>query len=295
MRKLFTLVCCLFVAVLAKGQCYYGNLDFDGAYTCYKKLIVIDTVNYHHNLWQVGPPHKVNLDSPYSAPNVIITDTLNNYPASDTSVFILKIPAWLPSPYFWMMYGPLYRFSFEYRLDIDSNAKAYVELSKDSGSHWFNIVDSLSAPYYWDLGIVPRFDTSTNYWLKFDLTTGFVAAITDTLLMRFTLISDSAFSGKDGWMIDDIRMQYWWESVPLLQNHNLITLYPNPSHGNLYFHTDKPHKDATIAISDMQGRQVYNSPAPANGFLNLQLPNGIYTLKYSDGEEYCVKQVIIKN
>jgi hypothetical protein len=188
--------------------------------------------------------------------------------------------------------GGLDSFSFKYRLDIDSGAKALVELSSDDGLHWTNIIDTLPGGAFWH-GPKPRFDTSTNSWLTFNLSVLHLIPIHDTVLMRFTFISDSVASGKDGWMIDDINLGYWYESVPLLQNPNLITLYPNPSHGNLYFHTDKPHKDATIAIYNLQGRQVYNSAAPANGYLNLQLPDGVYTLKYSNEEEYCVKQIVI--
>lgn len=290
MRKLFTIIC-LFVGGMVRGQCDFRWIDFDYD-TCYRQTLFIDTVNYHHNLWQVGKPHKVNFDSAYiySQPNVIVTDTLNPYSANDTSVFFLKIPLLSDG---W----PLSQVDFMYRTDIDSGEMIKVELSSDTLLQWKDaITDTL--PYGLSRNLYDTvFRRFTPDWEWFPLHRSWPPHpySNDTVIMKFTFISDSVGPGKDGWMIDYIHLSYYWESVPLFQNPTLITLFPNPSHGNIYLHTDKPNKDATITIHNLQGQQVYSGIAPFNGYLNMQLPNGVYTLRYSDDEEYCVKQVVIQN
>jgi hypothetical protein len=282
------------VSVAANAQInMFNSFNFDPGSDFYGEVITIDTINYKHNVWQIGRPGKPVFSSAFSAPYALVTDTLNPFPQSDTSVFILKLP-WVNPGINW----PIHAIGFKYRLDIDTGIKVTIELTSDTLHNWVNVKND-TLPYGFHLAAVPNLDSSTIGWQNFTLHQPEIYLghdkLYDTLLVRFTIISDSSTAGKDGWIIDDIVVSYEYESVPLLQNPNLITLYPNPSHGNLYFHRDKPHKDATITIYDMQGRQVYNSPAPANGYLNLQLPDGVYTLKYSDEEEYCVKQVVIKN
>ena len=49
--------------------------------------IFIDTINNPNNIWQIGLSQKTFLSS---SDVVMITDTLNSYPANDTSSFILK-------------------------------------------------------------------------------------------------------------------------------------------------------------------------------------------------------------
>jgi hypothetical protein len=296
MKKLITVVC-LLASAMVRGQCFsWGGLHFtvDFEDTCYHQFISIDTNVYRNNRWQVGKPDKVSFDSAFTLFNAMVTDTLDPYPANDTSVFTFKLPVRLPELCY-SYHPPLNMISFFYKLDIDSNTFARIEVSTDSGLSWKNLNDSLPAGFLWN-GPPVNLSTSTTEWKVFSVYTNptFPVPWHDTVFFRFTFISDSLFANKDGWIIDNFNFWYLCEGgVATVANPNLITLYPNPSHGNLYFHTDKPHKEATITIYDMQGRQVYNSPSPANGYLNLQLPDGVYTLKYSDEEEYCVKQVVI--
>ena len=288
MKRSLTLLFCI-VSLGARGQANLINFDPWG-WPDYHNFIAIDTT-YHHNIWQVGAPHKTVFNSAYSGPNAIVTDTLNPYSTNDTSVFTLKVPGYYPCfPY------SMDEFVFYYQLDIDSGVTAKIEVSDDSGNHWTDLIDSLPQYYHWNGIDTPNLKISTSGWKQFGIARQPYAPAPDTILFRFTFITDSFVSGKDGWIIDDIYMVYAYSHVPQVQNNNLITLYPNPSKGNIYIHSNQQNSEsASVSVLNMKGQEVYRSDnLAANGYLNLPLPNGVYTLKYFTHDEYCVKRIVIE-
>lgn len=83
------------------------------------------------NLWQKGIPGKTILDSAYSVPNSIITDTVNYYPTNNLSSFVLK----LEPGSFGLGYNT--DISFWHKFDTDSiNDYGVVEVSYDTGNVW---------------------------------------------------------------------------------------------------------------------------------------------------------------
>ena len=125
MKNLFTL---LFWVITTCSQAQWAtmghdSITFDRGDVYYSSLIYIDTVNYHHNIWQIGTPTKTIFNSVYSMPRAIVTDTLNPYLANDTSVFIVKIPGRrFPTPF------PVNDVGFYYKLHIDSGATIKIEI-----------------------------------------------------------------------------------------------------------------------------------------------------------------------
>lgn len=295
MKKIFTFICCI-ISVFANAQ-PVTYISFDNADTIYQQVIEVDTVNYHHNLWQIGSPHKTIFNSAASVPNVIITDTLNPYSANDTSVFILKIPLRSPLYVGTTTWGPLYMFNFAYRLNIDSNAIALLEMSEDSGAHWVNVRDTLPYNYNGSAPDTNLFRTSTTGWTYFHLDRSFHFIDSGTVWFRFTFMTNSAATGREGWMIDNISAVYYFEGVNTIQNNNLVSVYPNPSKGNLYIYCNKEiHVPIAITIYNLNGQQVYTAAdLSPNKYLNLNLPGGLYTLRYSAGNEYCIKKLVIED
>ena len=55
----------------------------------------------------------------------------------------------------------------------------------------------------------------------------------DTILYRFTFISDSTQTNKDGLMFDDFHFEDWVESISEFESENLITLTPIPASDKL--------------------------------------------------------------
>jgi hypothetical protein len=56
-------------------------------------VLNIDVASNPNNIWQIGPPQKAVLNNSNSSPNVIITDTINSYPITDTSSFTIESTA----------------------------------------------------------------------------------------------------------------------------------------------------------------------------------------------------------
>ena len=296
MKKFFTFIFCIgTIGLHAQTWSASEQITFDPRDTFYHSLVIIDTIHYHHNIWQIGKPNKTVFTSAISLPNAIVTDTTHPYPVNDTSVFVLKAPSKAYCPIY-SGNSPLVLFQFSYQLNIDTNAVARLEISVDSGARWVNVKDSLPLHYSWYSTPVDL-TVSTNGWNVFAILKCFYCPDSiDTVLFRFTFISDSVSTNKDGWIIDNIDIGYYCEGgIPQIQNNNLINIYPNPSKGNLYIHSNQQNSaPGSVIVYNMQGQEVYKADKlPANGYLNLQLPDGIYTLKYLTDEEYCVKRIVI--
>ena len=297
MRSLFILF--FSVASFSVDAQVWYSVSFDDL--TYKNFIFIDTTTYHHNIWQVGKPNKIIFTSAYSAPNSIVTDTLNPYSANDTSVFILKVPAYSLWPGSLTAWGPFLYLSFYYQLNIDTGTKIKVEVTVDTLGSWVDLTQyPLTHNLQWATGLPrPNLDSSTSGWSIFELEYPHILSpfsIHDTILFRFTFISDSNLAHKDGWIMDDIQLAYYFEAgISQIENDNLISIYPNPSKGNIYIHSNKPNiKSAEVSVYNTQGREVYKTRSvPVNSYFDLSLPNGNYTLKYSAGDEFCMKKIVI--
>jgi len=263
MKKLFFYLVFVLATQSAFGQWVDGNnlITFDPVDSYYygypatvdtywNNAIIIDTIHYHHNLWQVGRPQKSLFDSAYSLPNAIVTDTLYPYPPNDTSVFILTFPGHLVD-HWWFQF-----LTFEYKLDIDSFTLAKFEYSQDSGLSWVNLSDS--TPY----GFSPIFAPISNSpgWHSIGLDTWMESDgpyyRNDSLKFRFTLISGGDTSSKSGWMIDNIFVDYGFEKMLNIQNKNTFKIYPNPANDILMISGKENIHD--VSITNLLGQVIYD-------------------------------------
>lgn len=300
--RIFLTLLLSFLSVSAQAQ-YYWSENFEAPNDLYRNHFIIDTVNYHHNAWQVGRPHKAVFDSAsaFSAPNVIVTDTLNPCSPNDTSVFTIE---------HYLTYATINSLNFKYKLDIDSGSIAKVEVSGDRGANWINpITEDTTYMFYWGF-TKPRLDTSVNTWKDFQLNISTWAnaytgsgytfphyRTSDTILFRFTYISDSDTTHHDGWMMDN----FYAENPALVgignqnSSNDIVSIYPLPCKGNLCYQVyELPSANTGIAIYDMKGQEVYNkSNIPLSGMLNLQLPDGVYMLKASSENGKTYKKLVI--
>ena len=273
MKKILLILLSSLSCFSANAQWSWGNLiTFDPGDVLYPVAISIDTTHYHHNIWQIGTPHKTFFDSAYSYPNAIVTDTLNPYPINDTSAFVLKIPG--------RSFNTFASISFYYQLDIDTGAKAIIEISLDSGTHWINLIDSVPPNYFWNG--TPNLDSSTNGWTQalFRSESPFIAP--ETLLFRFTFISSSTFANKDGWIIDNINVCLCWEGVPQIANNNDIALFPNPAYDELTIQSTE--KINNVEITNLIGQTIYtNKFNTEKAEVDVAaMPAGIYFVKVNN-------------
>ncbi len=281
----------------ASGQSYqlYYKINFDTSngfyqhypyfhdsiFLNYRDLLNIDTINYHHNQWQVGRPHKTIFNSSFSLPNAIVTDTTNSCIPNDTSVFVMKVSkhAWLD----------LCAFSFKFRLDIDSGDIAKVEVSSDTGQHWINILTDTTGLFNYP-SPKPDFSLSTIGWDSFCIAPSsfglFSPTTIDSFLFRFTFIADSNSRPRDGWMIDDIVFGYMGENVPILPTNNSnINIYPNPAKNEL--NITSTNRITSIIITNLLGQAIFKQNYNTDKITMdiSEFTKGIYFIKVNGTED----------
>ena len=195
----------------------------------WQEMIVIDTINYHNNTWQVGKPQKPIFNAAYSDPNVIVTDTIHPCIVSDTSVFILTVSDTEMHDYAaWMYnYGWFSGIDFKYKLNKDSESTAKIEFSHDSGATWIGIYDSSALLYFpYVLPIVP--DTLWHTWSIGAYSFAFNPPFNDSIKFRFTFIRSSDTGSYAGWIIDDINLRYEYPEQVTNVTCSTLSAYPNP-------------------------------------------------------------------
>ena len=261
MRSIFILLL-LTISFSIKGQPFWQT-SFELGDTLYQNHFHIDTVNYPNNIWHIGVPQKPIINSAYDGVMAIITDTINPCPPNDTSVFFVTVPAWQPVTVGSSWWGPLYLIEFFYQLDIDSGDKCTLEISRDSGQSWINYLDD-STLSSWNY--MPDFDSSPIGWVSGSINCFYFPDLnnqdyTDSIIFRFTFISDSIQSNTDGWALDKFRLNYWFESVVDVENNDLICLYPNPSDGHIKLQSKTSIQNATIQVYNLNGQKVFEANA----------------------------------
>lgn len=185
------------------------NINFDDSSV---NCVTIDTNNFSQNVWQIGKPQKTIFTSAMSQPNVIVTDTINAYPPSDTSRFIVSYIVG-NSSIITMMKG-------NYWVNSDTLADfCTMELTPDNGITWIDVVNDTTYSnqiiWYSNKPVLTGNSGGWNYFLfePSQLFYLFNVSIGDTVLWRFTFYSDSNQTGKDGIMFDDLQINSWVEGI----------------------------------------------------------------------------------
>src|SRR5258706_16272130 len=181
-------LCVLFFAAFVNAPAFsqgYYTADFDTSTSLPWR---IDT-SLAGNIWQTGPPQKIIFDSAYSAPNVIVTDTLNPYPVNNRSSFIVTVT----NAMVFNSWNAIYLMvDFTHKYDTDSlHDGCFIELSLD-GVTWQNIIN------------FPFLQSAINSYSATDTITGGIPAFSgsakgwefeqyDFMLRRFPFPIESPF------------------------------------------------------------------------------------------------------
>lgn len=265
-----TLTSLLLVAPLLSGaQFVYTDFDPGGQDDV---LWELDTAQ--GNVWQVGPPQKAFFSSPYSAPNVLVTDTLAPYPANAQSSVLVKASTQQ------LLWSPVFFMSFYQAFDTDTlNDGGYVEVSWDHGATWTNAFDDWLMPLeveFFGPGWQPlQADTLSNGQMGFSGRSGSAATgvdwcftsfcwtntglvQTDTIYVRFGFHSDSIPETRDGWMIDNLTFEaYFAHPVSAHERSSgYFEVHPNPMPDRcfVFFDLERPVGTVHVAIHDQHGR-----------------------------------------
>lgn len=273
-------------STLMYGQ-YYGNyhINFDNEYGL--ENLFIDTISNDNNIWEIGAPDKIVFDSAYSLPNAICTDTANSYPVNDTSVFLIRNLAdgGFEKTHTVILGG-------RYKIDSDTLKDfGKIEFSPDNGVTW---VDLLTDTVYSEKGCYdwwsekPTFTGKTDGWKEFYVwLAGFGWEFdiggwdaNDTVIYRFTFISDSVQTNRDGWILDDLHFEDYYESIEERGFNSFnSSVFPNPAHHlvNIEF-SNEASKNYNISIYDVNGRLTMSDDT-RTGLIQFDLSNlsaGVY-------------------
>lgn len=237
-----------------QAQWQWG-VDFDSSQ--WIDRVSIDTITYPNNTWEIGNPEKVVFSSAFSAPNAIVTDVQQPVPPNDTSAFYLYHVQPASAPFH------VFSLKFQFQLDGDSTDYGKVEVSPDGGINW---VDVLLEDSIYDLdwhAPKPTLSGSTNGWQAFNLSlyhwaSGFgnfpIEMTADTIIFRFTYITDDGSNTHDGWIIDDFQLLDVWEGIEEYQSIS-STVYPNPSVGHCIMEFENPKSNQFVLhIIDANGK-----------------------------------------
>lgn len=302
-RRLLTLLFSI-VVLSTSGQVPYQltfgagpTLHFDD--TTSTHYFYIDT-NVIGNAWQIGTPQKTLFDSAYSAPNALVTDTLNGYPTENYSTTYMSL----------VVAEGLMWFYFVHKYDTDTlEDGGKIELSIDGGANWHNLRDSA----YWN-SVGCRVDGTRLYsyqdtvaslgdqgfsgnsagWLdtEFEFFYQNITVPMDTFQLRFVFSSDTVETNKAGWLIDDIIIGANHIGVEEYQT-NQITVYPNPTNGFLRFNGLK-HPLRQVYVSDGFGRKVEPNEL-FDGNLDISnLADGIYFITIVTDQFSKTQKVVLK-
>ncbi len=286
MKKLFLLVSLAFIASTSFAQWQWG-ITFDNS--TFLNRIYRDTVSNPNCIWQIGRPTKTVFTAAHSAPKAIVTDTLHAAPANDTSIFYLKhVRTQTMSWHFFALH-------FYFQLNGDSTDIGKVEISPDTGHTWINLMtQDTTYNVIWQ-SPKPTLNGSTSGWQYFNISMqqwasypAFgggpypVLVTADTILFRFTYISDSSSAPHDGWMIDDISLEDWFEGIPEIQNNKAITLSPNPFNTQTTITVNGTFQNPTLYLYNLMGQEVNTISIGTKKQITIprnQLPSGLYFYK----------------
>lgn len=288
MKKLFLFLILTFTVFFSYGQ-FGGQFDFESGFSDFD-YVTIDTVSDTSNCWQIGIPSKSLFNEAYSPVHAIITDTLNPYTADDTSSFIIthvRPPNGGGNTSL--------QLNFWFMMNSDTLTDfGKIEASIDQGNTWVDLmeVDELYN-FYW-MDPKPILSGKSGSWKHFSLelrSLTYELGFSDTLLYRFSFISDTIQTNKDGWMLDDFVLTDTWEGIEELGSDERMFVYPNPAGDKLFVKSDSDF-DGTIRIFNLNG-QLIRETASNKSLTEINTENlrpGVYLIKVLGSKGLAIKK-----
>jgi hypothetical protein len=305
MRYLLLLcVCVLFnPGIHAQNQLFHDTTDFSQGWPAYFQQ---DT-SQPNNLWQIGSPSKLEFDSAWSAPNALMTDTLNLFPPGNISSFTIQLNTDTINP--WMCIGHGFM-RFKHRYSFDSlHAGGYIEvryfdefamawtpwtnLAKDSLPN-HSAIDQGEYPVDTITGGIPAYTGSSYGWKDADffwiwmmmVKSGDKSVYTKYIEFRFTALSDSSAMPSEGWMIDDLEiiLFHCMGSIGELTSQQFVSrAAPNPGSGDIMILIDTPEMESyQLKVYNREGmlmeESTFHQGEPVL-IRSTQYPSGFYLYK----------------
>lgn len=284
MKQFLLTIGLVFLGIVLKAQHNGDNFDTVSYEFGYQELLIeFDTTN-EYNIWQIGQPQKSVFTQAFSLPNALITDTVNPYPINDTSIFVVKVPNYYSSGW------GAQTIAFYYKLNTDSlNDFGKIEVSADNGNTYIDILTQWEYyGFFWTGYSTENLTGNTNDWKYFSICVKSILDSfpeADTIQYRFTFISDSIQTNKDGWMIDDLTVTDITENIKNTNKTSQSICYPNPANKYLFIENNSfTGNDYNIEIYNNKGQLLsitnYNTSKIK---INLdKYKNGLYFYRIID-------------
>ena len=305
MKNIVVLVICLIHCSIYAQEIIpfsWGGYEINFEDTSEYNYVAFDT----NNIWFITKPDKQILFLPssptYLNEYAIISDTNDYYSKNVKSSFQFKL---------FLSHGyDSYYISFWHKYDFEKNKDGgIIETSYDNGLSWQNIIfDTLIIKYIWDSSGLYNYDDTIGSYNNHPGFTGLQPLIRsvditfwnfrnyeileneiDTLLLRFTIVSDSIDVYNEGWMLDNFVFGAMLADINEIEKDNNIFILPNPS--NSLIKIDSPieqiHK---IEIFSLIGKKVLEKHNTNSLYVD-KIPAGIYLIKINNTY---IKKLVIK-
>jgi hypothetical protein len=176
-----------------------------------------------------------------------------------------------------------------YNVDSDTLTDfGYIDFSPDKGNTWY-LADNHHGYCLWGPGEeLPTFNGNSGGWKHFYycLDLPVQVNLNDTILYRFTFISDANQTNKDGLMFDNLHFEDWSEGIEEL-NGDLISIYPNPFITHTTIKSSIYLKNATFVLYNSFGKIVMEILDFSGESITLnrdELTNGLYILEIKEND-----------
>jgi hypothetical protein len=315
MKEYLHILAALLILIILLDKANAQNFD-SISFEMHTSKIIIDSAG--NIIWEIGTPDKIFFNSAYSGTKAILTDSISSYPPNDTSVFIYVIR----NPYTSTCYTSM---EFWHKYDMDTlNDIGIIDASYDGGNSWIVVNDTnnvmpWSSEFWWDydyhesngnttvhpLTITGKSDgwiqSRFNWQWWFPLKSDTIIYPPDSLMIRFTFISDSVETYREGWMIDDIvTVSASMQNCSAIDENSAdinISLIPNPFSLQTTIRTEYHLKNSTLIVYNSFGQkawQIDNISGQSVTVLRNGLPPGLYFLQLSEkGKLLATKKIII--
>lgn len=288
MKKLIILLSVLnfFAAYNQEVINFYDDFDIDFTDTSQYKYLSIDT----NNVWTIAKPkNKQNLTWISDA---LFTDTSLYYGKNIKSSFQVKL--YFNGQHDYYVVYLIHKYDFEKNRD-----GGIIETSYDGGHTWQNILvdpkiggDSRTFNLYNVSDTIASFENQPGFTGSIsDLTetvfyffTGNVEE--DTMLLKFTITSDSFESENEGWMFRELRFYTTLLDGIEESNTSTIGIYPNPVNEDLRINGNSENI-SKIEIFSTTGRLLTGKTGNYISSIDVSgLSKGIYLLVLRNENNY---------
>ncbi len=293
MKTVLSLFMIFIITYTAIAQPEY-IIDFDSPYS-QDSHIIIDTLSNPSNIWQIGKPDKPMFTSAFNSVNAIVTDTINPYPINNTSSFIIehyRAGAWGTGNYELTL-------KFWYQIDSDTLTDyGMIEVSFDYMQSWINLITDTIYDL-WGSYPKPILTGNSNGWQYFAMELGdlkYLGDIDDTIYYRFTFISDSIQTNKDGWILDDFEFTDYWEGIVEYKNREMINVYPDPAYNYVNVEINIPfNRYLDFELYDCYGRKVkeVKLTKPSQTISLAGINDGMYFYRVRSGNKVLGKGKVL--